>query len=371
MRSAAVRNAAAQEQPSRVPSSAEVTHLVNGERLSVRTLSRAAERRAGGAAAGLVLLLTCVSAAAVAAGLGAAGFAMHGPSYVALWAALGLSLAVVSARRARARSRRYVVGIDIDDDAYAPVGRALVRRARGGYRLALAPGMTGVVEGGRLQLSVDALVLEGATELPLEAGARAEVSMGATTFVVRTLAQEDAGAVAPLPRGFWRPFARRAMLPIALAGVVTFLRAVPAASALGEADMKSIVPADASPWEVEKLLRKEAQLQARTLHACFDPLPMSCQRAGYVGVGLSLSKQGEIRSSWIAQSTYGRECPVEACMSEVISGWFFDSIPEAMRIVLPVQVLRTDRPLPPAHASLDEPFYKGRSPIASHDCARP
>jgi hypothetical protein len=70
-----------------------------------------------------------------------------------------------------------------------------------------------------------------------------------------------------------------------------------------------------------------------------------------VGVGLSLARDGEIRSSWISRSTYGRECPVDDCMAKVISGWYFEPLPEAMRIVLPVQVLRTDKPLP-AHASL-------------------
>jgi hypothetical protein len=38
-------------------------------------------------------------------------------------------------------------------------------------------------------------------------------------------------------------------------------------------------------------------------------------------------------------------------MSNVISAWFFEPIPESMRIVLPVQVLRTDKPLP-LHAAL-------------------
>jgi hypothetical protein len=141
-------------------------------------------------------------------------------------------------------------------------------------------------------------------------------------------------------------------VPAHLVALVAFLGAVPEARPLGEADMKSAIPADATPWEVEKMLRQEAQLQARTLHACFDTLPMACQRAGYVGVGLSLSRAGEIRSSWIARSTYGKECPVEACMSNVISTWFFEPLPESMRIVLPVQVLRTEKPLPPVHAAL-------------------
>jgi hypothetical protein len=332
---------------------------VNGERLSSRTLSRAAERRAGLAAAATVLALTGAVALAAGAGLGVAGWVVHGPSYLALWSAMGLVLSLVAASRARKRSRRYVVGVDIDDDAYAPTARALVRRGREGYELALAPGMTGFVEGGRQPLSIEALVLEGATRVPLDQGARAQVSMAATTFVVRALPQE--GRPAPLAHGFWRPFARRAMFPVQLAALVTVFRAVPVSAPVSEADMKSAIPTDATPWEVEKLLRQEAQLQARTLHACFDPLPLSCQRPGYVGVGLSLSRDGEIRSSWIARSTYGKDCPVESCMSQVISGWFFEPLPESMKIVLPVQVLRTDKPLPPAHASL-EAFRPRREP---------
>src|SRR5262249_3758484 len=152
------------------------------------------------------------------------------PSYVALWSAMAVVLSLVAASRARARSRRYAVGIDIDDDAYAPTARALVRRARGGYDLALVPGMSGIVEGGQRSLSVEALVLEGATRVPLGAGARAQVSMAATTFVVQ--ARAEAGRPAPLPRGFWRPFARRALLPLQLAAVVTFLRTVPAGAPL-------------------------------------------------------------------------------------------------------------------------------------------
>jgi hypothetical protein len=317
---------------------------VNGERLSARTLSRVAERRAAIAAAGAVIALTGVGAALLGLGLAAAGRVVHAPSFAALWTALGLALAIVAAARARGLSRRYAVGVDIDDDAYAPLSLRLVERGPGGYRLAVASGMSGFVEGGRQPLSVEALVLERTPCVPLEAGGRAQVTMAATTFVIQ--ARDEAGAATPLPRGFWRPFVRRALLPIQLAALVTFLRAIPAASPVTEADMKSAIPSNATPWEVEKLLRMEAQLQARTLHACFDTLPMSCQRPGYVGVGLSLSKLGEIRSSWIARSTYGTDCPVDACMSQVISSWFFDSLPEAMRIVLPVQVLRTDKPLP-------------------------
>ena len=103
--------------------------------------------------------------------------------------------------------------------------------------------------------------------------------------------------------------------------------------------MKSAIASHATPWEVEKALRAEAQVQASALHRCFDVLPISCQRSGYVGVGVSLSREGEIRSHWIARSTYGAECPVEQCMSEVVANWFFEPIPKSIRVVLPVQVL--------------------------------
>ena len=33
-------------------------------------------------------------------------------------------------------------------------------------------------------------------------------------------------------------------------------------------------------------------------------------------------------------------------MSNVIGGWFFEPMPESMSVILPVQVLRTDKPLP-------------------------
>jgi hypothetical protein len=84
-------------------------------------------------------------------------------------------------------------------------------------------------------------------------------------------------------------------------------------------------------------------------------MPIACQRPGYVGVGVSLSREGEIRSHWIARSTYGAECPVDQCLSDVVSTWFFEPLPESMKVILPVQVLRTDRPLPygPARAAAD------------------
>jgi hypothetical protein len=138
---------------------------------------------------------------------------------------------------------------------------------------------------------------------------------------------------------------RPTLTVIPLLAVASVLYAAPVGAAIAEADMKSSISPHASPWETEKALRAQAQLQARTLHRCFDVLPLECQRPGYVGIGLSLSRDGEIRSDWIARSTYGKECPVEQCMAEVAASWFFEAMPESMQIVLPVQVLRTDKPL--------------------------
>ena len=38
------------------------------------------------------------------------------------------------------------------------------------------------------------------------------------------------------------------------------------------------------------------------------------------------------------------------CLSDVVGSWFFEPVPQSMSLVLPVQVLRTDKPLPYGHA---------------------
>ena len=110
--------------------------------------------------------------------------------------------------------------------------------------------------------------------------------------------------------------------------------------------MRSAIPVDATPLEVEMLLRQEAQQQAQAFHQCFDVLPISCQKRGYVGVELSLARAGEIRDHEIAGSSYGADCPVNQCLSDVVGSWFFEPLPQSMSLILPVQVLRTDKPLP-------------------------
>jgi hypothetical protein len=141
-------------------------------------------------------------------------------------------------------------------------------------------------------------------------------------------------------------FSPVAALALQLALLGTIWSAVQTGQAIGDRPAHLVSPRITTPWEAEKWLRIEAQAQAKSLHQCFDSLPLSCQHSGYVGVGVALSREGEVRSNWIARSTFGRDCPVEQCMKDVVATWVFDPLPEAMRVILPVQVLRTSKPLP-------------------------
>jgi hypothetical protein len=185
------------------------------------------------------------------------------------------------------------------------------------------------------------------------------MSLGPATFVIRAL--PDEGAAPKLPAGFVRRFVRKAFLPLELAALASILCAVPVGAQISEADMRSAIPKNSTPWEVEKALRAEAQTQARSLHQCFDVLPISCQHSGYVGVGVSLSREGEMRDHWIARSTYGADCPVEQCMQDVVSTWYFEPLPESIRVILPVQVLRTDKPLPYGQARAAADLHRKNS----------
>jgi hypothetical protein len=324
--------------------SIEVAHLVNGEVISVRRLSRRREIREVAVAVAVVAGAFVSATGLVAAVLLGAHRVVYGPVYGAAWLTVAASMGLILGRRALDRARRYRVGVSIDDDAFAGAEVDLVRRVGQGYELSLVPGMAGTIASGRAPIAVETLVSSNRTvRLPLGGDVRAEVSLGTTTFVVRGAA--PAGRDEPVSRTLLKRLARPTLTVVQLMAVASFLYAVPVGAALGEADMKSSIPSHATPWETEKALRAQAQNQARTLHRCFDVLPLECQRPGYVGIGLSLSREGEIRSNWIARSTYGKDCPVEQCMSEVAAGWFFEPLPESMQIVLPVQVLRTDKPL--------------------------
>jgi hypothetical protein len=348
--------------------SVDIAYLMGGEVLSSRRLSPRGEWRAAASTFASVAALSIAAGGVVALALMAAHRIVYGTAYLALWLLVGAGAASLAAFRARQRARRYTVGASINDDAFAGAPAALVRRTRGGYRVRIAQGFTGQIRGGvRTALHVDGDTAAEATDVALAPGTEVELRLGAATFIIRSLASDGAerGAAPGLPPGAARRFVRQAFLPLELAALASVLCAVPVGAQICEADMKSAIPQNASPWEIEKFLRSEAQTQARSLHQCFDSMPISCQRSGYVGVGLSLTREGEIRSHWIARSTYGADCPVDQCMSDIVAGWFFEPLPESMKVILPVQVLRTDRPLPygAARAAADVERQKARSGI--------
>ncbi|HXI58912.1 MAG TPA: hypothetical protein VNO55_22750 [Polyangia bacterium] len=327
----------------------EIAQVVNGQVASVKTLSRRREWRAGAIAAGFALAAFAAGFTAITALHVVFHRVVNAPFYIALWAAVATVSTALAWHRARSRAQRYVVGAGIDDDAFASTTVDLVQGGSGGVGLTVVPGMSGLLFGGRSPVALESLVHSGrSTRVPLGAGARAEIDLDATRFVV-SVSERRTGPVTT-EAGAFKPVIRPTMLALQLAAVASLFCGMPGGNVVTEADMRSSVPANATPWEVEKLLRQQAQLQARSLHQCFDVLPMKCQRPGYVGVGVALDKSGEIRSNWIARSTYTHDCPVESCMSEVISKWFFEPVPESIRVILPVQVLRTDRPLPPAQS---------------------
>ncbi len=329
----------------------EVAAFTRGELKSLRFLSGRSERRAvifAAAVPAVVVLLGMAMAALVVSSL---DLVVHAPTFALSWALAAVAVGVVSGRRARARARRYSVGVRIDDDAFGAVDVDLVTRqgASGDYDLGLVPGMAGTIDHGRVPLAVEALTRAGAVRVPLPAAGKVCIDFGPSTFVIqrRPEAPEDPSGLAERLRR--RAEAARRLLPAAAAAVpiaalATLLGAVPAALALGEGDMRSAIPANATQWEVEQHIRTRAQRQAGALHRCFDPLPLRCQRGGFVGVGLSLGRDGEVRRHWVSRTTY-TDCPVSACMADVAASWFFEPMPAPMNLVLPIQVRRTSKPL--------------------------
>jgi hypothetical protein len=341
--------------------SVEIAYLISGSVVSQRRLSRRGEWRAGITAFGLVAGMSLAAALLVAIALVGAHRVLNAVPYLVVWTLAGVGAAVAAAVGVSRRARCYRIGTSIDDDAFAASPLPLVRRTFSGYALRLTPGMTGQLESGREPIPLESLIGEGAVDVPLPADSRAEVAIGSGTFVVCSL--PDRLPVPELPSGVLGRFARKALLPLEIAALASVLCAVRMGAQIGDADMRSAIPADALPLQVEMLLRSEAQTQARTLHQCFDVMPVSCQKRGYVGVKLSLSRTGEIREHSIAGSSYGADCPVNECLSNVVGGWFFEPLPQSMSLILPVQVLRTDKPLPygAARAAADTERANARS----------
>jgi hypothetical protein len=288
------------------------------------------------------------------------GRAVFAPTFLGLWAGLGLAVAAVAFARISRRLGRYRLGSKLDMDAFAPCDIDLVRRVGNRFALTVVPGMRGQIDGGRAPLSLEALAAHGPRTVTLDPETSAEIQLGPSTWIVRS-----ASCAGPthrdLPRDLWKLVSRAGVLGLELGLVATLFSVIPKAETIGNRTRPQRPPVT-TPWEAEKWLRIEAQTQAASLHQCFDPLPVSCQHAGYVGVGVSLNRDGELRSNWIARSTYGKECPVDQCMKDVVSTWIFDPLPEAMRVILPVQVLRTEKPLPPklAQAGYESEWSRGR-----------
>lgn len=356
----------------------EVAMFQRGELQSVRTLSLRQERRAaalaGATAAGVVVLAMLLTMAIV----GTLGAVVHLPTFLLSWLAAAAVVGAMAARRARTKARGYEVGVRIDADAFGPSEVELVRRLgrNDDYDIGLVPGMTGTFDQGRAPLSIEGLLRQGAVRVPLPADGRVRIEFGSATFVIGRSAAVPAAPMAWRERmtvvvAGARRFAPVAAKGIPVAALATLLGSVPKVMAVSEADMQSPIPLRATPWETEQHIRLQAQRHSAALHRCFDPLPLACQRPGYVAVGLELAKDGEVQSRWVARSTYGNDCPVTECMAETVAGWFYESMPERMKVVVPIQVKRTDRPLfDPRPVILAEPVVGdgglGQVEVAAH-----
>jgi hypothetical protein len=295
-----------------------------------------------------LVLVAMTGAAAMVAAL---GLVVHAPTFFVAWLGVAGAVGVVAGRRAHARLGRYRLGAGIEADAFAMAELDLVSRAGKDYELGLVPGMSGAVESGRSSLPLEALSGRGSMRLPLPREGRVRVDFGTTTFVIgrrKEAPREDAPfreRFRWLGVGAFRRLARAAACGAPVAMLATAVGSVPAALAVTDGDGRWMIPRTASPMEVERFIRAKAQVQAPSLHRCFDALPLRCQRDGYVGVGLSLSKEGEVLSHWISRSTFDEECPVTECMENVASSWVFEPMTDRMTLVLPVQVRRTSKPL--------------------------
>ncbi len=323
-----------------------------GELQSVRTLSPERERSAAIlAATGGALLVLAVMA--VAAGLVKAfGLVVHAPTFFVSWLGVAAAVAIASARWVRARVGRYRLGADIEADAFAMADLDLVRRTGADYEIGLCPGMSGALEHGRSTTPLESFTRHGMAVLPLPHEGKVRVEIGTSTFVIarRRIGSRQrvslSERLAWLTSGVFRRLVRATAVGVPVAALATLVGSVPAAMAVTDLDQRWTIPRNATPLEVEHLIQAKAQFETPTLHQCFDPLPLSCHRPGFVGVGLALSQAGEVLEHWISRSTYDEaDCPVTACMERVVAGWTFSPMRERMNVVLPIQVKRTQRPL--------------------------
>ena len=118
--------------------------------------------------------------------------------------------------------------------------------------------------------------LKLARTLNLAGGARADVHMGDTTFIIQSR-PERATARLELPGGLWRLVSRAASLGAQLALAASLLAIIPRAVTIDDRAGRALGPRLTTPWEAEKWLRIEAQSQAACLYQWFDPWPRACR----------------------------------------------------------------------------------------------
>jgi hypothetical protein len=344
-----------------------------GELQSVRTLSLQRERWATTLAAvtgGAAVLLVMAAVAAVVSGFHRV---VHAPTFFTVWLGAAAVVGGIFSAWARRRLGRYRLGADIDADAFAMADIDLIRRVGEDYEIGLCLGMTGAFEHRHSALPIEGFVRSQPVYLPLPAAGRVRVEVGTSTFVIT---RKAAGSGAAFPLREWmawlasgpmRRLLRGVAMAAPLAVVVTMMGTVPAAYAVDVIEPGFGLRADHDPMERASRLWRKAQHQTASLHRCFDPLPLECQRSGFVAVGLELSTKGQVTSHWIARTSYGDDCPVTSCMENVVASWSFEPMVDPLRVVIPIEVTRTPKvqpetePAPASELRLASSFVDGTS----------
>lgn len=330
----------------------EVSRLEQGLKTDVRRLSRKGEWTAGTTMAGVCVLAAALSLMMALTFMSMLHRVVFAPKLLWSLATFGGAATWWLVRAAKQRARHVHLGPSMGDDGFAPIPVDLARRLEGSddaFELGIVAGMSGEIQSARMTVPLEALAPpsgSGPRYRRIEAGEKAVVRLGTETYLLERRTAEASPewsfgkAAAGIPRR-WLAVGALGCLAVA------FFSSIPAGGAVTQLKPPIVSARRSSGWEAEMELRLEAQLQAPSLYECFDKLPQSCQRPGYVAVGLSLTREGEIRSHWIASSTYNETCPVTACMGDIVALWQFNSLPEPMRVVLPVQVLRTSKAFAP------------------------
>ena len=330
--------------------SVEIAYLMSGEVVSVGACLNAASGAA--AALGVRLRLASAPAAAliVAAALPAAHRVVFGPAYLGRVGGRRPGCGGAGGRRAAARARGRTASAPPSTTMPSlPCRCALVRRTRNGYRLRLAPGSPAGSTAAERRCPSRACSTRASVDVPLAPDGRAELRLRRGDL--RRSSAPDAGP-APRAAGRRRPPLRSPRAAAAGAGGAgqhLLRRPGRGADQRGRHAVRPFRPMPRPGRSKSCCGRRLRRRRAR-----FTSASTSCRSPASdpatSGWASRCPATGEIRSHWIARSTYGADCPVEQCMSDVVSTWFFEPLPESMKVILPVQVLRTDKPLPYGHA---------------------